>query len=632
MNTLALNLSHNKALIEKAIHKAHEENVELLLLPELCLSGYGCEDMFFSEGFINACQAALGELLISIPSTSLLVTVGFPCLDEGLLYNACALITKGKIIGVVCKQHLAKSGVHYEPRWFTAWPSGTHKQSVIAGQQVPLGDLIFDINDARIAFEICEDAWASNRVANQSSKAGIDLFLNPSASHFAIGKHRKRYELALNASKAFGCAYAYCNLIGCEAGRTIYDGGNMIAQEGQLLLQGKRFSFEKLYMEVVDLDIPPKHHSNDKPFCFVKYRYTPGVKGGALALKAEPYQDEEGVSVALFALALGLWDWQLKTKQKGYVISLSGGADSALCACAVFLAHQLALIDLGIETYKKTLGSLGINTDGIYTNKALLSHIMPQVLTTVYQQSENSSNITAHAATQLAKALGATHHQWSISNEVAAYQDKIEHALGRTLCWEQDDIALQNIQARARSPGVWMLANLEHKLLIATSNLSEASVGYCTMDGDTSGVLSPIGGISKSLVLKLNDYLCQTGLRVNGERIKIADLSAIVNQNPTAELRPTEQRDEADLMPFEVLDAIRVLTQVYFYVKDELLIKLKTSDFNGVYSDAQLGGYIEKYFQLYQRNQWKRERLAVSFHIEHDSACPKTYRRFPVLS
>jgi len=278
------------------------------------------------------------------------------------------------------------------------------------------------------------------------------------------------------------------------------------------------------------------------------------------------------------------------------------------------------------------LGSLGINTDGIYTNKALLSHIMPQVLTTAYQQSENSSNITAHAATQLAKALGATHHQWSISNEVAAYQDKIEHALGRTLCWEQDDIALQNIQARARSPGVWMLANLEHKLLIATSNLSEASVGYCTMDGDTSGVLSPIGGISKSLVLKLNDYLCQTGLRVNGERIKIADLSAIVNQNPTAELRPTEQRDEADLMPFEVLDAIRVLTQVYFYVKDELLIKLKTSDFNGVYSDAQLGGYIEKYFQLYQRNQWKRERLAVSFHIEHDSACPKTYRRFPVLS
>ena len=637
INTLALDLPHNKLLIEQSILRAANENVDVLLLPELCLSGYGCEDMFLSDSFLKQCQQALFELLAIIPHSSMVVAVGLPWQDsDGTLYNACALLVKNKILGIVCKQQLAKTGVHYEPRWFSAWPQ-KKSQMIVANQQtIAMGDLTFEINGLRLGFEICEDAWVANRVAEESSKAGIDIFLNPSASHFAIGKHQQRYELVHQASKNFDCVYVYCNLIGCEAGRTIYDGGNLIAQKGALLLQGKQFSFHELAMEFTEVTIKPKKTILEPEHQFNLIRHD--IEGwsknlSSIKVKELTYEAEHDLTAACFALALGLWDWQRKTKQRGYVVSLSGGADSALCACAVYLAHQLAYLDLGAIKYGQVLASLGLALVPADKSLELVKYqVMPQVLTTAYQSSINSGKVTEQAARELALGLGAKHHLWSIEADVLSYQSKAEKALGRSLTWQQDDIALQNIQARVRSPGIWMLANVEQKLLIATSNLSEASVGYCTMDGDTSGVLAPIGGISKTLVLKLNDFLCKEGIVFNGHRISISELSAVIKQVPTAELRPQEQHDEIDLMPFEILDAIRELSQITYYAQQDMLAQLKKRSFQHPYQDSQLHQFISKYYQLYARNQWKRERLAVSFHIEHDSACPKTYRRFPVLS
>jgi NAD+ synthase (glutamine-hydrolysing) len=177
---------------------------------------------------------------------------------------------------------------------------------------------------------------------------------------------------------------------------------------------------------------------------------------------------------------------------------------------------------------------------------------------------------------------------------------------------------------------VWFLANLENKLLMATSNLSEAVVGYCTMDGDTSGVLSPIGGLPKTRVLKLLDELGTNGFEFNGEYLLLPTLKAISQQKPSAELRPEEQRDEADLMPYTVLDSIRVLSQVAYLERTALLKKLSTQ-FSGQYSEQQLSDWYQRYQQLAVRSQWKRERLAPAFHLEEDSACPKTYRRWPII-
>lgn len=638
INTKALDLDHNTALIEQAIAQASNEQVNILLLPELCLSGYGCEDMFFSKHFIKQCQEQLILLTSKIESSELVVAVGLPLIHKEQLYNGCAVITKNTILGIVCKQHLAKSGVHYEPRWFQSWQQNTHSYISLNQQEISIGDLLFELNGMRIGFEICEDAWHQERVAANLHKAGVDIILNPSASHFAIGKHQKRYELVIDASIKYQCIYAYTNLVGCEAGRTIYDGGNMIAQHGELLMKGERFSFHDVVFNSIVVDCQPKMHGSsvDSSCHVVQHSIKQNMKG-ALSESASnsslEFEIEKIEPTVMNALALGLWDWQRKTRQKGFVVSLSGGADSALCSVAVYLAHLLAFSELGKRHYLQQLKTMGhvVSFDEAKDN-FIQSSVMPLVLTTVYQASKNSGDVTENAAKVLAHGIGANFHQWRIDTEVDSFQQKIASAIGRELSWQQDDIALQNIQARVRAPGVWFLANVEQKLLIATSNLSEASVGYCTMDGDTAGVLSPIGGISKTLVLKLNEFLYNKGFDWFGKHIQIPELQAVVEQTPTAELRPNAQQDETDLMPFEVLDTIRLLSQVTFYSKSEMLAQLKEQPLQREYSDELLQSYIEKYFTLYARNQWKRERLATSFHIEQDSACPKTYRRYPVLS
>jgi NAD+ synthase (glutamine-hydrolysing) len=244
-----------------------------------------------------------------------------------------------------------------------------------------------------------------------------------------------------------------------------------------------------------------------------------------------------------------------------------------------------------------------------------------KLLTCAYQSTKNSSDKTLHAAKSLADSIGAEFHEWKIDEEVSSYSDKIEKAIHRKLSWEADDIALQNIQARARSPIIWMLANIKRSVLITTSNRSEGDVGYATMDGDTSGSLAPIAGLSKPFIIQW--------LKWAEKELGHSGLNAVNNLQPTAELRPLErhQTDEADLMPYPILAEIekyairdrRSPVQVYELMK-------------GTCPDNDLKGYIKKFFRMWAANQWKRERLAPSFHLDDLNVDPRSWCRFPILS
>jgi len=201
-------------------------------------------------------------------------------------------------------------------------------------------------------------------------------------------------------------------------------------------------------------------------------------------------------------------------------------------------------------------------------------------------------------------------------------------ALGRELTWRSDDVALQNIQARARAPGVWMIANVKNALLLATSNRSEAAVGYATMDGDTCGGLSPIAGIDKAFLLRWLRWLEHHG--PGGERMPA--LSAANALVPTAELRPPEQKqtDEDDLMPYPILDAIERLAIRDKLLPAETLAMLSTQ--RPDVDPALLTLWVERFYKLWCRNQWKRERYAPSFHLDDENLDPKTWCRFPILS
>src|SRR5689334_1110539 len=248
----------NFANLREAIEHARAQGVTLLCLPELAITGYACEDAFFMDGLQDTAFAQLEALA---PLTGgMVVAVGLPVYHEKALYNCAALLADGAIVGFAAKQFLAGDGIHYEPRWFKAWPAGeidtlerTRADGSVA--KYPLGDLTFDIGGIRVGFEICEDAWVANRPGMDLALRGVDILCNPSASHFAFGKFVTRQRFVIEGSRAFGVGYLYANLMGNEAGRVIYDGGGMIASGGELLARGTRFGLHDVAMSYAVIDV-----------------------------------------------------------------------------------------------------------------------------------------------------------------------------------------------------------------------------------------------------------------------------------------------------------------------------------------------------------------------------------------
>jgi NAD+ synthase (glutamine-hydrolysing) len=636
LNQTPLDWDGNRANISAAIDAARAEGVSVLCLPELCISGYGCEDAFLALGTQAMALQVLEELL---PSTrGLVVSVGLPLFHNKALYNACALIADGKLVGFDAKRALAGDGIHYEPRWFKPWPAGARTTISLFGQDVPLGDIFFDCSGVRIGFEICEDAWVAQRRGAELSLLGVDLILNPSASHFAFGKHEVRRRLVLEGSRAFGVSYVYANLLGNEAGRAIYDGDALIATAGKAVAQAPRFSFAShtLISAVIDIDLTRVQHASltssqprvvNAPGECVRFDFTfPPVAGfvqaaGVVEWERSPTLKEEEFARAV---ALGLFDYCRKSRARGFVVSLSGGADSAAVACLVALMVRFAVRDLGFDGFARKFE----HVEGLPRLKSE-RELVHELLTTAYQATKNSSNVTREAAATVAHALGATHLEFDVDALVSGYVSSVEAALGRKLEWQRDDLALQNIQARVRAPSVWLLANLNSALLLSTSNRSEAAVGYATMDGDTAGGLSPIAGIDKAFLRRFLVWLERTGPHELGP---IPELQAVNVQAPTAELRPpaATQTDEADLMPYEVLDAIERAA-----IRDKRspreVLSIIRAEFTQ-YSKDELWLWLDRFFRLWSRNQWKRERYAPSFHVDDESLDPKTWCRFPILS
>jgi NAD+ synthase (glutamine-hydrolysing) len=636
LNQTPLDWDENQKNILAAIEQARSERVSILCLPELCITGYGCEDMFLSPSVLEHATGVLAEILPACQD--IVVSVGLPLSHNKAVYNCSALIADAKLLGFVAKRALAGDGIHYEPRWFKPWPRHKRTLVTVLGREVPLGDVYFDVGGIKIGFEICEDAWIANRPGAELSLDAVDVILNPSASHFAFGKRDVRRRLVLEGSRAFGVSYVYSNLLGNEAGRAIYDGDAMIATGGKLTATAPRFSFAKhtLITSVVDIELTRSRHgwlSSFRPHVApepgehvgVEHRY-PDLEPAREVHEASAWESSEHVKEEEFtrAMALALFDYLRKSRSNGFVVSLSGGADSSAVACLVGKMVELGVRELGLDGFKARLSYVPALAAKM-SERALVGAL----LTTAYQATRNSGEVTKNAARVVAEAVGARHLELDVDALVQGYVKLVSGALGRELDWKTDDVALQNIQARVRAPGVWMLANLEGKLLLATSNRSEAAVGYATMDGDTAGGLSPIAGIDKAFLRRWLAWVERHG--PEGSQ-PLPVLAAVTAQAPTAELRPPseKQTDEDDLMPYELLDAIERAA-----IRDKRspieVYRLMRSDFPA-YAPADLVIWLERFFRLWSRNQWKRERYAPSFHVDDANLDPKTWCRFPILS
>ncbi|MDX2189305.1 MAG: NAD(+) synthase [Bacteroidota bacterium] len=595
LNQTPIDWENNKQNIIYAIEYARMNGAKILCLPELCITGYGCEDLFLADWVY---ETALKKLLeIKEYCYDITVAVGLPIKFDDKNYNCACLIHNTKILGFYAKQFLANDGIHYETRWFTPWKwLSVYNFKITDEITVPIGDCIFNVDGVRIGFEICEESWRKEeRPGYRHKERGVDIILNPSASHFAFGKtHVRLNELVLKGSKEFECVYVFSNLLGNEAGRAIYDGEILIAQNGKLISRNKLLSFQNFNVQIAEVDL--KNPKTSKSFN-----------------QPAPFESKEEEFPA--ALSLSLYDYMRKSRSNGFVLSLSGGADSTTCAIMVSEMVRRGTSELGVE-YFLTKGN-------IKSDKKTANEVVTQLLTCVYQSTKNSSENTFQSAKELAIQINANFCNWEVDDIVQSYSTKAEKVLGRELNWEKDDIAMQNIQARSRSPIIWMMANLKNALLITTSNRSEGDVGYTTMDGDTSGSISPIAGVDKQYI--------KSWLVWAEKNLAYSSLKYVNNLEPSAELKPLKfsQKDEDDLMPYSIMLEIESQAikerkspkQVYHGLLNKKLC-----------SDQLLKSYIIKFFKLWSRNQWKRERLAPSFHLDEMNVDPRTWCRFPILN
>ena len=662
LNTQAFGVKQNLQRINQAVQQALEQGKNALFCSELCVSGMECNDLFFSSAFIAKVQEQVKEFQSSLP-LDFVVGLGMPkimtasCfaneeafnaaiayddeeqkeqaalygLENGPLASAYVLLTRDEVVFTApSKLKLEHSRLDYSVRYFYQayeFPGFDLIQGYVA--QVGEQKILIAFGDSQLF--ISPDL--QDYIAQHHDE--FAFIVVPEAYGYEVELPQRYEQEALALAATYNLPLIRVNNLGCEGGSTIYDGQCIFIKDNEVIARNPLFSF--------------------RPYEIVT------AKSGVEPALAE--YDE-----MLKAVALGMYDWMKKTHSKGFALSLSGGADSALCATVVALSQIHALRHLGAQEYVQELKELNIKFDydafleevislggmGPYSSatsnllmekmiEVLKKYVIPQVLVCAYQGSDYSGQVTRVAATKMSECLGATFYEWSISNVVSDYLSNINKALGYELSWSSDDIALQNIQARSRLPGIWLLANHKGFLLIATSNLSEAAVGYCTMDGDTAGGLSPIAGIGKSTILKMNRAIMHDGIGLDGfeQRFKVPAMSYIVAQAPTAELRPGgEQTDEKDLMPYPLLDTIRRLFAQEDMLPDQIehaLIAGKEDDFKSVtvdlgLSDEDIMRSVKRFFNLFQRNQWKRERFATAFHIEKDDSSPKGYLRLPVLS
>lgn len=603
LNQTPLDWEANLLNIRSAIIEASTRNVDILLLPELCITGYGCEDMFLHPWFAEETFEKL--LQVKEWCDNMTVCLGVHVIIGQDVFNTACVIKNKEILGFTAKQFLARDGIHYEPRWFTPWPANVVEEFEVKGKRYPIGDIVYEEKGVKYAFEICEDAWRTNRPAERHMPKGVQLILNPSASHFALSKTDLRHRLVVEASQKYQCAYLYANLLGNESGRVIFDGEVLIAQNGKLIRRNELLCFKDVDLECAEVCFGPN------PEITETIEYLPPI-------------DENAELIA--ALSLALFDYMRKSRSRGFVLSLSGGADSSCCAVAVAEMVRRGVDSLGVTGFVTKARMFSLQ-DAEYFESLPQEHVVKELvgrmLTCAYQGTVNSSDATYTSAKELAESIGAVFYDWTIDDEVRGYTSKIEGALKRELTWEQDDVTLQNIQARVRAPAIWMLANIKNALLLATSNRSEAAVGYATMDGDTAGSISPIAGIDKAFIRQFLIWM--------QEELGYLGLDYVNNLQPTAELRPSSenQTDEKDLMPYEILNMIERLAWYDRLSPQQVIDQLEKEKVAPVKS---IKGYVHKFYTLWSRNQWKRERYAPGFHLDDYNLDPRSWLRYPILS
>ena len=605
-------VAYNVQEIEKLIALAEGEGVELLCFPELSLTGYTCQDLFQEQLLIMKSEEGLLRLLDFTRQLDIVCVVGLPVQAGGLLLNCAAVIQGGALLGVVPKTYLPNYGEFYEKRWFASSQDLNATNIYLAGTPITLSaePKLFQMGDVKFGVEICEDVWAPIPPSNNLTMAGADIIVNLSASDELIGKHRYLRSLLAQQSARTMSGYVYASSGFGESTQDVVYGGNaMIFENGRLLVEGDRFSFQP-QLKSTQIDVERLRTERYANSTFINAQRgahaaiipakTPIGKDFVLTRSVNPHPfipDNEEMSDSceeiLNIQTSGLAKRLIHTHCEHVVLGISGGLDStlALLVCV------------------RTFDKMGLDRKGI------IGVTMPGFGTT---------DRTHDNAASLMQSLGISQMEISIAAAVTQHFADIGHDASI------HDATYENSQARERTQILMDLANKCNALVVGTGDLSELALGWATYNGDHMSMYGVNGGVPKTLIQYLVRYNAQLPqfAAVHDTLLDIVDTPISPELTPADEEGNIKQKTEDLVGPYELHDFF-LYYMLRFGFRPAKIYMLAQRAFDGIYDDSTIKKWLTTFCRRFFSQQFKRSCLPDGPKVGSISLSPRGDWRMP---
>lgn len=606
---------YNAGEIEREISNAEDAGVEIVVFPELCMTGYTCGDLFSQNLLLKGAEMGLMQLLSNTRQLDVVCILGMPVAQDGLLLNTAVVIQKGKILGIVPKTYLCNYKEFYEKRWFASASEVTETSVRLCGQIVPLGtNLLFEASGTTFGIEICEDLWATIPPSSSLALQGAEIIFNMSGSNESIGKHNYLCSLISQQSARCIAGYVYSS---CGFGESttdlVFAGNGLIYENGSLLARSQRFSFDRQLI-VGEVDVERLRTERQINTTFATCKIQSGSLKPIVRIAAEPVKDKEirltrtfekypfvpqgdGLNERceeIFSIQVsGLAKRLVHTAAKSAIVGISGGLDStlALLVCV------------------KTFDKLG------WLRKGIIGVTMPGFGTT---------GRTYHNAVSLMQSLGITIREINIKDACIQHFEDIGHDVN------VHDVVYENSQARERTQILMDIANQTWGLVIGTGDLSELALGWATYNGDHMSMYGVNSSIPKTLVKHLVKWAANN--HVDEASAKI--LLDIVDTPISPELIPADENGNIsqiteDLVgPYELHDFF-----LYYFIRfgfrPAKIYLIATRSFEGVYDKETIKKWLGVFIRRFFNQQFKRSCLPDGPKVGSISISPRGDWRMP---
>lgn len=585
--------AYNVFEIEKIIADAEGRGVEILCFPELCITGYTCQDLFRQQLLLTQAEEGLMTLLDFTRQLNVICIVGLPVQTGGMLLNCAAVIQAGTLLGLVAKTYLPNYNEFYEKRWFASAQDLKTTEVYLAGSPVALTaqSTIFQTTDGvKFGVEICEDVWAPVPPSNNLTLAGADIIFNCSASNELTGKHKYLRNLLMQQSARTISGYVYASSGFGESTQDVVYGGNaMIFENGHLLAEGERFSLQpQIQVAQIDVDRLKTDRMDNTTFVNAQREAHAQIISCKMVESAEfklsryvdphpftPDDDDmqESCEEILNIQSAGLAKRLVHANCQKVVIGISGGLDSTLAL--LVCVRTFDMLD--------------------YDRKGILGVTMPGFGTT---------DRTHDNAIRLMQTLGISQKEISIAKAVKQHFEDIGQDI------DTHDVTYENSQARERTQILMDLANKENALVIGTGDLSELALGWATYNGDHMSMYGVNAGVPKTLIQYLIRYMAELE-QFNEQKATLID---VIDTPISPELTPADdegqikQKTEDLVGPYELHDFF-----LYYFLRfgfrPRKIMMLAEQAFDEKYDRKTIKKWLTTFCRRFFNQQFKRSCL-----------------------